>query len=57
MKSINFSSKISEQIKAENESIKTLGQGITKALLEKYKPKAHYNLETMGENKVQRRAA
>jgi len=57
MKRINFSSRIPEKMKSKNEDISRLGEGITKALLEKYKPKALHNIETIGEKKVQRRVA
>ena len=57
MKSINFSSSIPKQIKSKNEEAHNLEEGITKALLDKYKPKVPYNIETLNEKKVQRRVA
>ena len=57
MKNINFSSRISEQIKSKNEEIHNLEKGITKALLEKYKSKALYNIDTLNEKKAKRRVA
>jgi hypothetical protein len=57
MKSDNFRSRISKPIKHKNEETHNLGQGITKALLEKYKPKVLYNVETLKGKKAQRRVA
>ena len=57
MKSTNFSSRIPKQIKSKNEETYNLEKGITKALLDKYKPKVLYNIETLNEKKVQRRVA
>ena len=57
MKTTNISSKISKQIKSKNEEIYNLEKGITKALLDKYKPKVLYNIETLNEREVQRRVA
>ena len=57
MKTTNISSKISKQIKSKNEEIYNLEKGITKALLDKYKPKILYKIETLNERKVQRRVA
>ena len=57
MKNNNFGSRIPKQIKARNEEIHNLEKGITKALLDKYKPKALYNIETLNESKVKRRVA
>ena len=57
MKSIKFSSRISKEIKSKNEELHNLQKGITEALLEKYKPKVLYNIETMNEKRVQRRVA
>ena len=57
MKSTNFSSRIPKQIKSKNEETYNLEKGITKALLDKYKPKVLYNIETLDERKVQRRVA
>ena len=57
MKNTNFSSRIPKQIKSKNEEAHNLEKGITKALLEKYKPKDLYNIETLNEREVQRRVA
>ena len=57
MKNTNFNSRISTQIKSKNEEIHNLEKGITKVLLDKYKPKILYNIETLNEKKVQRRVA
>ncbi len=57
MNSTNFSSRISKQIKLKNEEPHNLEKGITMALLEKYKPKAHQKIENLNDKKVQRRVA
>ncbi len=57
MKSINFNPRMSKQIKSRNEKVLNLDKGITKALLEKYKPKILYKIETLNEKKAQRRVA
>ena len=57
MKNTNFSSRIPKQIKSKNEETQNLDKGVTKALLDKYKPKILYNIETLNEKKVQRRVA
>ena len=57
MKNTNFSSRIPKQIKSKNEETLNLEKGITKALLDKYKPKVLYNIETLKERKVERRVA
>ena len=57
MKSTNFNSRISTQIKSKNEEIHKLEKGITKVLLDKYKPKILDNIENLNEKKVQRRVA
>ena len=57
MKSTNFRSRTPKQIKSKNEETHNLEKGITKALLDKYKPKVPYNIETLNEKKVQRRVA
>ena len=57
MKNTNFNSGIPKQIKSKNEEAYNLEKGITKALLDKYKPKVLYNIETLNEKKVQRRVA
>jgi len=57
MKTANFSSRIPNQIKLKDGEAHNLEKGITKALLDKYKPKVLYNIETLNEKKVQRRVA
>ena len=57
MKTTNFSPRILNQIKSKDREADNLEKGITKALLDKYKPKALYNIETLNEKKVQRRVA
>ena len=57
MKTTNFSSRIPNQIKSKVKEDQNLEKGITKALLDKYKPKALYNIETLNEKKEQRRVA
>ena len=57
MKSTNFNSRISTQIKSKNEEVNNLEKGITKVLLDKYKPKILKNIENLNEKKVQRRVA
>jgi len=54
MKNENFSSKNYEQTRLETEHTNTLVKGITKALLEKYKPKALCNLGNLSERKIQK---
>ena len=57
MKSKKFSAKISKEIKSKSEEIHNLEGGITKELIEKYKPKVIYKIETFNEKDVQRRLA
>ena len=57
MKPTNFSSSIPNQIKSKDGEVYSLEKGITKVLLDKYKPKALYNIETLNENIIQRRVA
>ena len=57
MKTAKFSSRIPNQIKSKDGEAHNLEKGITKALLDKYKPKVLYNIETLNEKKVQRRVA
>ena len=57
MKSIKFSPRISKEIKSRSEEIHNSEGGIKKALLEKYKPKVLYNIETLNKKKVQRSVA
>ena len=57
MKTSNFSSRTPNQIKSKDKEAHNLEKGITKALLDKYKPKALYKIETLNEKKDQRRVA
>ena len=57
MKTANFSSRIPNQIKSKDGEAHNLEKGITKALLDKYKPKVLYNIENLNEKKVQRSVA
>jgi len=57
MKSTNFNSRISTQIKSKNEEIHNQEKGITKVLLDKYKPKILEKIENLNEEKIQRRVA
>ena len=57
MKTANFSSRIPNKIKSKDGQARNLEKGITKVLLDKYKPKVLYNIETLNEKKVQRRVA
>ena len=57
MKTTNFSSKIPNQIKTKDGEAHNLEKGITKVLLDKYKPKVLYKIENLNEKKVQRSVA
>ena len=57
MKPTNYSSRISDQEIFESKKIKNLKQGITKTLLEKYKPKGIYIVENFGEKSAHRGVA
>ena len=57
MKNTNFSSRIPKQTKSKNEEAHNLEKGITKTLLDKYKPKVLYKIEDLKESKVQKRVA
>ena len=57
MKTTKISSRIPNRFKSKDEENLNLGKGITKALLDKYKPKVLYDIETLNEKKVQRRVA
>ena len=57
MKPTNFSPRTLNQIKSKDGEVHNLEKGITKALLDKYKPKVIYKIETLNEKKVQRRVA
>ena len=57
MKTTNFSSRTPNQLKSKDKEAHNLEKGITKELLDKYKPKVLHNIETLNERKVQRRVA
>ena len=57
MKTTNFSPRIPNQNKTKDGEAHNLEKGITKVLLDKYKPKVLHNIETLNEKKVQRRVA
>ena len=57
MKTTNFSSRILNHIKSKDGEVHNVEKGITKALLDKYKPKVLCNIETFHEKKAQRRVA
>ena len=57
MKSINFSPSLSEQRKAIDNNIINLSQGITKRLLEKYKPKDRCQIAIINNRKNKKRVA
>ena len=57
MKTTNISSRIPNQIKSKDGEVHNLEKEITKVLLDKYKPKVLFNIETTNEKKVKRRVA
>ena len=57
MKFIKLSARITKGIKSNSEEAYNLEKGITRALLDKYKPKALYKIETLNERKDQGRVA
>ena len=57
MKIFKLGTRNSEEIKSNSEEIHNLEEGITKALLEKYKPKVLQNIESINEKELQRRVA
>ena len=57
MKSIILSPTVPQKRKFKNEDIETVGRLITRALLEKDKPKVFFNIENWSEKKTQRRLA
>ncbi len=57
MKTSNSFSRISEQEKFESKNINDIEQGITRRLLEKYKPKHFYNVETLFDDNNEKRVA
>ena len=57
MKTSNLSSRVSEQQKFESENTNAVEQGITRRLLEKYKPKHICNVETMLDRNNPKRVA
>ena len=50
-------SRVSEEKEIQVENINNIDQGITKKLLEKYKSKVHYRLETLDDRKDQRKVS
>tara|TARA_B100000579_G_scaffold219592_1_gene179606 strand:- start:2269 stop:2442 length:174 start_codon:yes stop_codon:yes gene_type:complete len=52
-----FSSFVPEQRKFKTANINFFSYGITKTLLEKYKPKGHYKIERMSSREGKRREA
>ena len=57
MKINNLKSSTSLQEKFETENIDIQGQGITKKLLERYKPKSLCNIENIDNRKNEKRVA
>ena len=57
MKFIKLSTRITKGIKSNSEEVYNLEKGITRALTDKYKPKALYNIETLNGRKDQGRVA
>tara|TARA_B100000945_G_scaffold216106_1_gene174313 strand:- start:376 stop:549 length:174 start_codon:yes stop_codon:yes gene_type:complete len=57
MKNKNFCHGNSKRIRLEAEETNTSAKGITKALLEKHKPKVLRDLGTLSDTKVQKRVA
>jgi len=47
----------SKQLKAESKDINTSERGITRRLLEKYKPKYFSNVENMSDRSIEKRVA
>tara|TARA_Y100001968_G_scaffold292676_1_gene298038 strand:+ start:3232 stop:3405 length:174 start_codon:yes stop_codon:yes gene_type:complete len=55
MKITNLSARDSKQLKHEPKNINTIDNGITRRLLEKYKPRNLYNVDDMSKiNKTKR---
>ena len=57
MKNKTISPRNSQEIILDTEDTNTLVKGVTKILLEKYKPKAICNLENLSDSKFQKRVA
>jgi len=57
MKITQPSSSISKEENSQNKNPYIIHKGITKKLLEKYKPKGLHEVETLGERKNQKRVA
>jgi len=57
MKIINSSSNLLNRKKSKPDDIENSVKGITKALLEKYKPKGLCNIENISKKKTQSRVA
>ena len=54
MKTANFSSRIPNKIKSKDGQARNLEKGITKVLLDIYKPKILYKIGTFSEKNFQR---
>ena len=57
MKTYKFNSNLSKQTQFSKNNINELREGITKRLLEKYKPKGNYNIKVMSEKQDLKRVA
>ena len=57
MKNTNLTSRSAEQIKFKSGDINAMGQGVTRRLLEKYKPKYYSNMEKMRDRSTEKRVA
>ncbi len=57
MKITNLSTKFLEEQRFASENLNAIGQGITKKLLDKYKPKDLGNTDIIGERKNQKKVA
>ena len=57
MKIANLNSKSSKQLKSESKDINAREQGVTRRLLEKYKPKYCSNVEDMSDRSIKKRVA
>ena len=57
MKITNLNSGRAKQLKSESKDSNIRGNGITRRLLEKYKPKYCSNVEDMSERSIEKRVA
>ena len=57
MKITNLDSKGSKQLKPESKDINASERGITRRLLEKYKPKYCSNMKNMSDSSIEERVA